>query len=62
MNRRDKPFCPFPSWRWHADFPEGRIFDSAEDVPAGAVDHPSKIQATGASLAKQLNARTVAAK
>jgi len=55
--RYEKPFCAWPSWRWHADFPDGRIFEREEDVPADAVDHPSKIKATPAMLAKKLNAR-----
>lgn len=62
MNRRDKPFVAFPSWRWHADFPDGRVFDRAEDVPADAVDHPSKIKQTGATAAQRVNARKAAAK
>lgn len=41
----------FPSWRYHESCPEGQIFQNEEDVPAGWVDHPSKIG--GAAPVKQ---------
>lgn len=32
-------------WLYSKDCPEGRIFEEGEDVPAGYVDAPNKLQA-----------------
>lgn len=47
---KEKPKGPkkfWPAWRYHADCPDGQIFNSQDEVPAGWVDHPSKINASG---------------
>ncbi len=31
-------------WMYHADAPEGRLFSNTDDVPAGWVDSPAKIE------------------
>ena len=54
---RQKKFEPFPSWRWHPEFPEGQVFHKEEDVPEGAVDHPSKLKPTAKQIADRLPAR-----
>lgn len=33
----------WPSWRYHESCPDGQIFQCAEDVPEGWVDHPRNI-------------------
>jgi hypothetical protein len=35
-------YQPFPSWFWGPNG-EAEIFQTEEDVPAGWVDHPSKV-------------------
>lgn len=37
------PKAYWPAWRYHESKPEGQVFQNAEDVPAGWVDHPAKI-------------------
>lgn len=38
----------FPGWRWGKDHPDGAIFQSADDVPAGYVDNPNLLKAAPA--------------
>lgn len=43
---KEKPKGPkkfWPAWRYSAECPEGKVFNTADDVPDGWVDHPSKI-------------------
>jgi len=43
----------FPAWRYNEANPKGRIFNSADEIPAkeGWVDHPSKIKPAEAAPA-----------
>lgn len=43
---KERPKGPkkfWPAWRYSAECPEGKVFATADDVPEGWVDHPSKI-------------------
>lgn len=43
----------WPSWRYHEDCPEGKVFEAEAEVPEGWVDHPAKFGAGEATPKKR---------